>query len=603
MSAALLEISGMSFDYVVIGGGTTGLTVAARLAENPHITVAVLEAGSERLNDPLINIPAQFGKHFGDSRYDWNVNTVPQEHANGRSFAWPSGKVLGGSSAINFFTWSNPPSQDIDDWERLGNPGWNWSRFSASLKKTESLTAPSEEIATKYRQVFNPEAYGTSGPLKTSFPSTLLNTGIKVSKDPHNGDPIGTSMLPCTIDSKTFTRSYAATAFYEPNANKPNFYVLCNALVHRILTKEPRSNDLSVKVEAEAVEFEYDGKIHLVYAAKEIILSAGALMSPRILELSGVGDKRILDSLGIKTIIDLPGVGSNLQEHIFGVVIFEVDPSLGYKTLDLLADEDYAAAQLKLHAEGQGLFRINLLSYSFLPLSSVASPEDARRLIARQRRSIEERLEDGKLPPGLKEQWMMQLAEYENGTSGDCELVYFPGYFGGAPEKGTFISIYFASNHLFSRGTIHVVSTDPHIQPSADPHYFEEEIDIEVMTETVKFIRSLPDIEPFKNMVVREVVPGTSCSTTEEIREFIKGSFTTTFHTVGTLSMLPRSQNGVVDPNLRIYGSKNIRVADTSIVPLHIAAHTQSTAYAIGEQAAEIIIGHIPEVPPTDMIF
>ncbi|KAH8111295.1 GMC oxidoreductase [Phellopilus nigrolimitatus] len=605
MSATVEEITSKAFDYVVIGGGTAGLTVAARLAEDPSITVAVLEAGLERLDDPVINIPGQFGKHFGDPKYDWDFHTVPQEHANGREVPWPRGKVLGGSSAINFYVWDHPPKQDIDAWEKLGNPGWNWERFSKSLKKTEGFTPPTDENAARYKQVFNPDAHGTSGPLKTSFPGfvmagdvpfqeTVLNSGVKIAKDPMNGDPIGTWMAPVTLDETTHKRSYAATAFYQPNANKPNFRVLCGALVHRIATTG--SDDDTV--EAKAVEFEHGGVIYTVSVKKEVVVSAGSLKSPQILELSGIGDKRVLGPLGIQTVIDLPGVGSNMQEHIYSSVIFELDPELGHETLDRLADNDYVTAQLALHAVGKGFLRIGLSGFTFLPFSTITSPERAREFVGRQRQRIEERQKSGSLPPGLKEQYELQLGKFERDEGGECELICFPGYLGmGAPGAGKpYMSILLSFNHLFGRGTVHATSTDPHVQPDIDPHYFEEKLDLDVMVETVKFMRRLAELEPFKSFFVKEVTPGPACTTDKEIEDFVKNSLKTTYHTTSTLSMLPRELNGAVDPNLRMYGTKNIRVADLSIVPLHVAAHTQSTAYAIGEQAADIILGRIPPV-------
>ncbi|KAH8116713.1 GMC oxidoreductase [Phellopilus nigrolimitatus] len=583
MSATIDEIAGKAFDYVVIGGGTAGLTVAARLAEDPLITVAVLEAGSERLGDPAIDIPAQIGKHIGDPKYAWDFHTVPQEHANGRKIPWARGKMLGGSSAINFYGWDNPPKRDIDAWEKLGNPGWNWERFSKSLKKTVSFTAPNDEDASRHRQVFNPDAHGTSGPLKITFPAvivtgdvpfqdTLLNAGIKVAKDPLNGDPIGTWMSAVTLDAKTQKRSYSATAFYEPNADKPNFRVLCDALVHHVITG---SNDNTV--EAKAVEFEYGGAIYTVSVKKDVVLCAGALKSPQVLELSGIGDKQILDSLGIQTVLDLPGVGSNAQEHICTAVVFELDPELGHKTLDSLADKDYMTAQLALHAENKGFLRLGISGFTFLPLSTVTSPERALELVALQRKIIEERENAGTLSPGLKEQYELQLGKYERHEGGECELICFPGYFGaGTPEIGKlYITIILSLNHLYGRGTIHATSKDPRVQPDIDPHYFEEKIDLDVMVETMKFSRQLSELEPFKSFYAKELFPGPSYTTDEELREYVKATVGTTFHTVGTLSMLPRALNGVVDPNLLVYGTKNIRVADLSIAPLHVAAHTQ----------------------------
>ncbi|EJD02524.1 GMC oxidoreductase [Fomitiporia mediterranea MF3/22] len=654
MSAAIQDVSGKTFDYVIIGGGTAGLTIAARLTEDSNISVLVLEAGLERIGDPNIgkaiaspfniyfsflifgmhalDIPAQYGIHFGDPRYAWDFTTVPQVHANNHSIAWPRGKVLGGSSAINFFVWNKPPAADIDAWEALGNPGWNWSRYNEYSKKCEGFSVPDEELSKKYRQEYKVDSYGSSGPIKITFPSVvaepeipfhqaLLNAGIKVAKDPNNGDvcvprplrprhkltifimqPIGTWMAPCNLDPKSHTRSYAATAFYRPNAERPNLRVLCDALVHHIVTDRKSHKDVSDNlVKACAVEFEYEGNAHSVSVAREVIVSAGALKSPQILELSGIGNKNILDHLGIESKINLPGVGENMQEHFYSGVIFELDPKYGFETLDSFTDAAYKEAQLSLHAKGQGAYRTSISSITFLPLSAISSTEKAREIITRERECIKIKKEKGSLLPGLYEQYEKLFDFFENGPGGESEIVCFPGWFGkGSPEPGKkYITILLNLNRPFSRGTIHVTSKDPHAQPEMDPHYFEEPIDLELLAETLKFIRKIAEVEPFKDIIVREVAPGSSVDGDGAIQEYIKDNIGTTFHTAGTLSMLPRSLNGVVDANLRVYGTQNIRIADLSIVPLHVAAHTQSTAYTIGEQAADIIRGRISEVRNT----
>ncbi|KAL5532513.1 hypothetical protein ACEPAF_4287 [Sanghuangporus sanghuang] len=621
MSATIEEVSQKGFDYVIIGGGTAGLTLAARLSEDTNLTVVVIEAGLERLGDQLIDIPGQYGKHFGNASYSWDFATVPQVHSNGVSCAWPRGKVLGGSSAINFYVWTKPPAADIDAWETLGSSGWNWTRFSTYSKKIEGFAPPDKEAARKYRQEYNIDAYGTSGPLKISFPQyiiepeipfqqTLLNAGIKLAKDPHNGDvrfvsilsarkfliapqPIGTWMSPCTIDRKTQSRSYAAEAFYRPNAHRRNLRVLCGALVLRVHVKE--GDEKSVR--ATAVEFEYEGNTHSVLVEKEVILCAGALKSPQVLELSGIGRKDVLEPLGIRTMINLPGVGINMQEHMLIGVIYELDPKRNFETLDSLHDESFLKEQLQLYKEQKGACTISVSGFTFLPLSTISSSEIAKEIINRERCSIDIRKETGSLSAGLQEQYRILLESYERGTGGECEIICFPGWFGkGAPETGkNYVTIMMSFNHPFSRGVIHISTADAHDQPIIDPHCFEEPIDIETMTETVKFIRRISQIEPFNGIIAREVSPGPSFVSDGQLQEFIKDNIGTTFHTVGTLSMLPRDFDGVVDPSLRVYGAQNVRVADLSIVPLHIASHTQSTAYMIGEVAADIIRGHISE--------
>ncbi|KAI5117292.1 hypothetical protein M0805_006814 [Coniferiporia weirii] len=591
MSANIDDITGKEFDFVVIG-----LTVAARLAEDPNVTVCVLEAGSVRLDDPLIYTPAEYGKQEQDPRYDWDFLTVPQVNSNGRTFHWPRGKLLGGSSGINFQVWTLPPKEDINNWEKLGNPGWNWDRYLTHVMKAEGFIPPKESDAVANRQTYNPAVHGTTGPVRTTLPSpimqeevpfqdTLINAGIKVAKDPDGGDPIGSTMLPSTIDANSYTRSYAATAYFVPNAGLPNLKVLCDSLVHRITLKKGGDGQPLLPAEAEGVEFEYNNTVYTVFARKEVVLSAGALKSPQVLELSGIGDSKVLGPLGIRTIIDLPGVGSNMQEHILGSVVFELDPKLKYRTFDTQGNDS---------SIGDDFNRICLSGYTYVPLPSVTSDQVAKNLVAAQRQSVEERIKAGTVSDSLAKQWLIQLDVFEQQTGADVEIIFFGGYFGGAPKEfteagRTFVSVVYGANHLFSRGTIHAVSTDPHDQPIIDPHYFDEKLDLDVMTETVKFIRTLRNVAPFKDVLIGEINPGPACTTDVQIKDFIKNDISTICHTASTLSMLPQELDGVVDPNLLVYGTNNIRVIDLSIVPLHISAHCQSTVYSIGEQGAEII--------------
>ncbi|KLO08738.1 GMC oxidoreductase [Schizopora paradoxa] len=602
MVASIDEISEKSFDYVVIGGGTAGLTVAARLSEDPNVTVAVLEAGSANFDDPLINVPAQFGRHFGNPKYDWCLETEPQKSANDQVYKWPRGKTLGGSSAINFFMWMKPPADDIDTWEKLGNPGWNATRYFDYSRKVESFHPPKDEAAAKeQRQFFRPEAHGYNGPLKTSFPNvassceksyhaTLSKLGIEAAKSPLGGDPIGSLMAVSTLDPDTHTRTYAATA-YLPKEGRPNLRVLPDALVHRILLEGCEDTE----VVAKGVEFGHGEKLHTVKANREVIVCGGALKSPQILELSGIGDKRILEPLGIKTIVHLPGVGANMQEHNLAITVLELNPAQGHVSLDMLANPEFTKGQLALRAEGKGMFCSGMQSVAFLPMSSVIGAERAKQMIQSQKEKIRARISAGEIPKSLQEQYKIQLERLESDNNGDCELILFPGSIVPSfiKEGRNCVTMVSAINLPFSRGTIHIKSADPHVQPAIDPNTFEDTFELDVLTETFKFNRKITHTMPWKDVISNEIFPGPDVATDEDIHNYLKKYLETTFHTIGTASMLPRELDGVVDPSLRVYGTKNIRVVDLSVVPLHIAAHTQATAYTIGEIAADIIKGKI----------
>ncbi|KAF8804963.1 alcohol oxidase [Phlegmacium glaucopus] len=576
MVVEVTDIFKHDFDYVIIGGGTAGLCLAARLTEDPNISVLVLEAGQSHLADPTINIPGHLGYHINKPEYDWAFPTVPQAHSNERSLLFSRGKGLGGSSGINMMTWNIPPASDIDDWEKLGNPGWNWSEYKKYLART------------------NVEVKTSVPPTNMSFQNAILeaweNMGIPPAPDFLSGNPSGTHVAMNSIDPKTVTRSYAATAFYAPNAGRKNLSVVTGAYVQKLDFNTPSAPGADLT--ASAVQFSYKDKIHKISATREIVLAAGALKSPHILELSGIGDPQVLANIGVPLKIDLPGVGENLQEHFHAVASFELRGDITDDTWDALRDPKTAAEHIELHKQGKGLFALGVTHFVFQPLDALTS--DAKAIYQRAEEKISKNEKAGVYPPGLIEQYRIHLERLKTGSPG-YELIFVPAFMSAPnpPEPGKkYFSILAGLNHAFSRGSIHSTSADPNVQPALDPHFFEEDFDLEGLAEMMKFIRRMPEVSPCKDILVspaKEVNPGPEVQTDEQLHDWIKNVINTTYHTVGTLSMLPRSKNGVVDPSLKVYGTTNVRVVDLSIVPIHFAAHSQSTAYVVAEKAADII--------------
>ncbi|EIW61651.1 GMC oxidoreductase [Trametes versicolor FP-101664 SS1] len=589
------DVKDKTFDFIVCGGGTAGLTLAARLSEDPQNSVLVLEAGEANIGDMALLRPASYGSHFGRQEYSWNHETTKQKLTGDSAHMWHRGKGLGGSSGINFLCWIKPPKQDIDDFERLGNPGWNWSNFERYIHRTEGFVPPNEDVQKNMNMKFDTWNMGTSGPLAIAYPATidqselkvqetLLNAGIPQAARPMNGDPAGVYFAPCTYDPKTHTRSYATTAFYLPYKDRSNFTVLVSAHVNRVI---PASDDGSQFV-AESVEFEHKGQVYTVRAKKDIILSAGALKSPQLLELSGIGNPNILRKIGIPTKVDLPGVGSNVQEHMNVAISFELRDDVEFDTMDLLADPAVLEKHVELHSTGTGIFTTGIVGFAFAKLSEI-SPRADEIFEAAEHKMMKN---GNTYPPGLLEQYKISLERLKDGVG--CEFISFPGMCSqpNPPEKGKrYVSFYAATNHTFSRGTIHASSKDPAVDAQFDPRYFDEEVDLQVWVEMVKFARSLRNIAPLKDMTTKELNPGPEVQTDEEIVGWIKKVMSTTWHTASSCSMLPKASGGVVDPHLKVYGTENLRVVDLSVVPLHIAAHPQSTVYAIAEQAADIIQG------------
>ncbi|KAG6002731.1 hypothetical protein E4U43_001054 [Claviceps pusilla] len=310
-----------SFDYIIVGGGTAGLAVAARLAEDASLTVGVLEAGGVAQGDENVDIPAFYGRSLG-GQFDWAFETQPQEGLAGRVLPWPRGKVLGGTSALNFMTWVRGNREDYDDWEALGNKGWAWDKVLPFFKKTETFHRPSQALRDEYIATHEADAFGTSGPIQISYapdysPShklwhdTLNRVGVKTNSAHLTGSNVGVWTNVNTVDPRTAMRSYSTS--YLTAARPINLHVLTEATVHEIiLTKDEARGDHV----ATGVRFGHGGKDHVVSVKKEVVLSAGTVKSPQILEMSGIGNPKVLQSAGIPIKVASPMVGENLQDHI-----------------------------------------------------------------------------------------------------------------------------------------------------------------------------------------------------------------------------------------------------------------------------------------------
>ncbi|KAH8096772.1 GMC oxidoreductase [Cristinia sonorae] len=593
------EFVGAKLDYIVVGGGTAGLVAAARLTEDPNVTVGVLEAGKYHENAPEVNVPGMMARALHNPEFDWDFRTVPQKYLDDRVMAQSRGKGLGGSSLLNLLAMARPGKVELDAIEELGNQGWNWDTTLKYMKKSEHLDPPklSPEDAVRFAANPKPENHGTDGPIAKSFPPhitechTAVLDAMEANGLPRNGDngdgfPVGGLLVVTSVDSKTATRSYAASAYYAPNATRPNF------LIHL-------ENADGTLQRATGVSFSHEEKVYTVTAANEVILAAGPFQSPQLLELSGIGDKDILTKFGIETKIDLPGVGENLQDHALVPTVVEVDQKV--QSIEILFEPAGLAKQQELYQQQQGILAgIPSSVFAFMPGNVIGTAADTKKWkeLTHLTGSAPEVFANTKpsVKKGIEKQYEILSRWIDNPIQPLAQLLMFNGPF---PIPGVnfdftkrHLTLLCAYTHPLHRGTVHINSTDPFAHPSIQQNYFSNPADLDILVRTVQWMKKVYETEPLKSLVQKRIVP-TGEESEEELREWAKKMLATVHHPVGTCAMLPKELGGVVDNRLKVYGTSNLRVIDTSVIPLQISSNIQTLAYAVAEKGADIIKGRI----------
>ncbi|KAJ5019699.1 Dehydrogenase citC [Colletotrichum sp. SAR 10_99] len=574
-----------AYDYIIVGGGTAGLALSTRLSLGlPNATVLVIEAGEAGLGDERIEIPGRRGTTFG-TKYDWNLTTVPQEGSDGRVWVQTRGHVLGGSSALNLFSYDRASAHEYNGWEELGNPGWNWDSMRAAMMKSENFTSANTQYYTGRQGV------GDSGPIKAlinrlipehqaGLIPVMNSLGIETNLESLNGNSLGVLYSPNSIEPTHYNRSYSANS-YLPLAGT-NHFVLTESKVAKVNLK-PASDGNHQATGVTLV----DGTT--LTARREVIVSGGGLLSPSILENSGIGSSDVLSAADIEQIINLPGVGENLQDHIRIQSSYELSKNYtGYDRLKY--DTAYAAEQLQLWWDGKtSMYGYSGSGYTFTNWNQALGDEGEADMLALAHEAVgasDHPVEQKKL------QWLNDT------TVPQLEILFSDGYTGvkGYPAQGTdgygkdYVTLIAAIMHPLSRGNVHINASNPLGPPLIDPKYLSHEYDLQAAIQAIKKCREVALTEPLRSTWISEYEPGLNTTTDAQWRDFALKTASSIYHPVGTCAMLPKQDGGVVDPTLKVYGTTNLRVVDASIMPVLISAHIQTAVYGIAERAAEIII-------------
>ncbi len=613
------------FDYVLIGGGTAGLTLAARLTEDSGITVGVIEAGLDRTDDPKVLTPGFTPTMWNDPDYDWIFDTVPQTHGNNRVVNHPRGKQLGGSSAINFNYWTHASQQDIDDWGQLGNPGWSWDELFPYFLKSENYNAPPASVSAQVDTTFiKPSLHGENGPVQNSFPPfydnfykawepTYKNLGLGPTGDPKGGIAIGAYTTLLTIDAKNASRSYAGNAYYKPNAARPNLKILTDAFATKIVFDTSKT-----PLVATGVTFTVSGETYTASAHREIIVCAGTFQSPHLLELSGIGNPSLLKEVGIDVLYDNENVGENLQDHILLPLAFEAAP--GEATFESLRNEtlftDALAEYTTNHTGPLAAGTCNsYVSFSqILAALNKGQPPRSQQPAYRHKETNPTNQSPGPIPHSLlhppshptSKKHTLTIQKLLSPTEASLQEVYLPG--GTTPQHADNASLLFAPDptlypsnyfsllavleHPLSHGSVHLTSASPTTYPTIDPAYLSHPLDLLVISHALLHLQQVARTPPLSTHLKDAgyaFQPGFYELTEDNVEAFVRNSFSSEYHPIGTCAMGPREDGGVVDERMVVHGTRNLRVVDASVFPLQVRGNLASLVYAVAERAADFI--------------
>ncbi|KAK4548094.1 hypothetical protein LTR36_010814 [Oleoguttula mirabilis] len=553
-----------TYDYIVVGGGTSGLTVANRLTEDPNVTVLVVEYGYLD-NDYSVLIP--YEANFNNYRDLYNITSTPLVHLNNEPYPVLTAATVGGGSVVNGMFFDRASAADYNAWEEMGNPGWGWDGMLPYFIKATNFTPPTPEIAAKYNYTWDTSVWGTAGPVHASlapweWPEVPYffsawseldgGKGIDYPVDGSDGSGVGVFWVPNSEDPTTETRSDARTAYYDPAVNRTNLHLVTATKVNKILFDGKTASGI-------LMTSRNDNTSVSVYAKREVVVAAGPIFSANVLQLSGVGPAAMLQAAGIDVVYDLPGVGMNFQDHPMAYMTWNLTNDTYPNPQLLSTNATYLQEQEDLYLGNRtgAWVQAHGNSAAFLSLRTISPEADH----------------------------IVSMLAAQNTSQ------YLPALYDATSKVGYAKQHAILVQRLNGMDSAILNASDPTGLPVVDYNTLGNPIDGLLSVAMLNFTRRFYETPTMSKLGPVEIVPGANYTSTEEILAIFKAALLTpTFaHPSCACPMMPLEYGGVVSPELLVYGVKHLSVVDASIMPIIPATHLCNTVYAIAEKAADMI--------------
>ncbi|MGN6145507.1 MAG: GMC family oxidoreductase [Mesorhizobium sp.] len=532
-----------TYDFIVVGSGSAGSVLAERLSASGRFSVLVLEAGGSDRRF-YVQMPLGYGKCFFDPAVNWNYKTEPDPGLAGNADHWPRGKVLGGSSSINAMVWIRGAREDYDDWAAEGNPGWGWEDVLPAFKAIEDNATGADAWRGAGGPVHVTHCEKAVHPLSQRYLAAAQQAGLPLNADFNGAAQEGVGVY--QINTRDGRRMSAARAFLRPAMKRRNVRVETNALATKILFEGKR---------AVGIEYEQNGRTHTARAGREVILAAGSINSPQLLQLSGAGPGALLQGLGIPVVHANANVGANLQDHV------GINYTFKGRTATL--------NQLLRPWWGKALVGAQYLLLRSGPLS--LSMNNAGGFF---------RTDPGQTRPNM--QLYFQAFSTVIPKSGERPIL--------TPDPWPGFSIGLSNCRPSSRGEIMIRTNNPRDYPRIVANALSTNSDVEEMLAAVKFVRRIAAMPAMADYIVEEILPGPSVTSDDDLIQDFRKRSGTVYHPVSTCRMGPDAGRGVVDARLRVHGLEGLRVIDASVFPGNITGNTNAPTIMVGWKGAEMVL-------------